>query len=413
MKKHLSIICGVYYPEPSPTGLCAKHFAQLLLDDYDIDMICLSTNGKSEDVTTGDGVRVHTLSGKRMALEYNSSGLMKKVLHMLGGIQIKTTVLGNLSWFRTAIYKELSYIHNQRPFDAIFSICSPFPAHCAAMDFKAEYPAVRWCAYTVDPYSAQNRRRPFAYSLEKLVNAERSVLAKADVLLLSEEVYKTRGELYVGHRNYRALPYMLPKTGFVSGERRFFNAQDINCVYAGRFYEDIRNPEPMLKAFTKLSDNRIKLHLFSKGCEGIVRKYAGLSENLIIHEQVPHDEIAEVYRDADILVSVSNAVAEFLPSKTFEYIASCKPIISFQQTNCQNELLNAYPAVIQVYGTPDNRVICELMDFILTQAHVILQPKTIENIYVAHRKSSIAAIVADALSACGLYSENDRNSTIK
>ena len=42
MKKHLAIICGVFYPNPSATGKSAKQFAELLSDEYDIDVICLS-----------------------------------------------------------------------------------------------------------------------------------------------------------------------------------------------------------------------------------------------------------------------------------------------------------------------------------------------------------------------------------
>ena len=348
MKKHLVIICGIFYPDPSPTGLCAKRFAGLLADKYDIDIICLSENDEQGIITLSDGIKVHKLAGHLMSAESRSNGIKKKILHVVGCIQIKTRLLANLTWFRKAVYRKLNDIHAEQPIDTVFSICSPFAAHCAAMDFKRFCPSVHWCGYTVDPYAAKNRIRPFWCSYKKLVKKERTVLLSMDNVLLSEEVAKCRKELYVGCRNVNELPYMLPELNIKEGERCFFDEGDINCVYAGSFYKDIRNPEYMLNVFSRIKNTNIKLHLFSRGCEDIVTKYVNASSNIVAHKPVSAAEISGVYRGANILISVGNAVSEFTPSKTFEYISAGKPIINFYYNGLRNEVFEKYPLILQL-----------------------------------------------------------------
>lgn len=347
MKKRLAVLCGVYYPEPSPTGLCAKKFVELLKEDFDIDILCISGNGAAETVCPEEGVAVHTLTCRRLTKETRAAGVEKRILHLLGAAQIKLRLLGNLSWLRKAYNDKLCELNAERPLDAVFSVCSPFAAHLAASDYKAAHPTVHWCAYTVDPYATENRIRPIGVSLSRLCAIERETLLKTDALLLSEEVYRHREELYAGHPDCQPLPYLLPKLGCANGGRTYFDKDDINCVYAGRFYEDIRNPETMLKAFASLRNPQIKLHLFSVGCEEIVARYQAQCPNILVHDRVPHDKIPEVYRDADILVNVSNTAEEFLPSKTFEYIALCKPIVDFCDA-VENRELSRYPLCLQI-----------------------------------------------------------------
>ncbi|MFA7636513.1 MAG: hypothetical protein WCX81_01975 [Monoglobales bacterium] len=398
MKKHLAVLCGIYYPNPSPTGLCAKRFVDLLSDAYDIDVICISDNTESENITVQDGIRIHTLAGRRMSAEKGSTGFRKKALHTLGAIQIKTRYLGNLSWFRACAYKKLSDLHKHHPIDAVLSICSPLAAHFAAMDFKDVHQDVRWCAYTVDPYSAVNRIRPFLYPLKKMIKTERKTLLKSDSLLLSEEVYKTRGELYSGHGNCKPLPYMLPEFSVNESQEKFFRTDDINCVYAGSFYKDIRNPEKMLQTFFLLSDKKIKLHLFSRGCEDVVGKYAEKSKNIIIHPTVPYDKIKAIYNDADVMVGVGNTISDFLPSKVFECISVCKPIVFFNSTGSTNEILDKYPC--QWQSTTSNNIKSDsdsLGKFITAYGKSNVSPLDVKKIYEKYSASNISDILHTAL----------------
>lgn len=398
MKKHLAIICGIFYPNPSATGQCAKRFAELLLDEYEIDLVCMSEDEKTAEVKLDNGVRVHKLAGRRMGAEGRSRGVLKKLLHLLGGVQIKTFLLGNLTWYRRAAQRELDRLHCERPLDAVFSICSPFAAHFAAMDFKCAHPSVRWCGYTVDPYAAKNRIRPVWCSMNRLIAEENAVLRRMDAVLLSEEVYKNRPELYEGCRACKELPYILPDFPEGTVEHRFFDEADINCVYAGSFYQDIRNPECMLYQFSHMNDPRIKLHLFSSGCEELVRQYAVQSSAIVVHPRVTADEMVQVYREADVLVNIGNAMAEFLPSKTFEYIATGKPIVNFYYSGLRNTVLCDYPMTLQICTADDTEDETDKLHcFISQHAGKYVQKIEIERRFSKHSPTTIRILLTNVV----------------
>lgn len=397
MKKHLAIICGIFYPEPSATGLCAKRFTNLLSDIYEIDIICLSENDEKITVDIADGVTVHKLSGRRMSKESKSHGVIKKAIHLLGGVQIKMRLLGNLAWYRKAAYYKLEELYDLHGLDSVFSICSPFAAHYAARDFKNSHPSVHWCGYTVDPYAVKNRIRPFWCSYDRLIKAERTVLQAMDTVLLSEEVFKNRSELYQGCKQCRELPYVLPELDLEAGNRCFFDENDINCVYAGSFYQDIRNPECMLDLFSSLNEPRIKLHLFSRGCEELVRKYAEGSCCIINHCQVSTSEMAQVYRDANVLVNIGNKTSEFMPSKTFEYIVTGKPIINFYYNECANDVLERYPLCIQFKNVPVDGRAQILKEFVVKNSNKRVDKSKIIELYYNNSSEHVSEIIHDAV----------------
>lgn len=354
-KKHMALLCGVFYPEPSPTGTCAKRFVELLSEEYDIDIICISENGIPAKVMLpfqNVEIPVHLIGCKRVELEEKNKGVKKRILHALGGVQIKTRILGNLSWYRRKALIELEHIHNEKKLDVIFSVCSPMAAHFAAADMKKKHPEIRHCGYTVDPYSAKNRIRPIFVSQGKLVSFEKSVLEHMDHILLSEEVVNNRKDLIGKDMCYDVLPYMLPELREVRTDEQFYTTNGVNCVYAGRFYNDIRNPEYLLKIFAGLEG--INLHLFSVGCENITERYSSQYPNIILHKMVSNERIGAVYEQADVLVGLGNATADFFPSKTYEYIAAGKPIVYCNHKHMKNSTLENYPMSLQISDNDDS-----------------------------------------------------------
>lgn len=388
MKPHLAIVCGVYYPEPSPTGLCVARFVELLKDDFDIDIISISANGEEQGVSQPDGTRVYTLCGKRMLTEAAATGWKKKLLHLLGAAQIKLHWLGNLAWFRKAAAAMLTKLHIDRPYSCVLTVCSPMAAHAAGVDFKAEHPAVRHVTYTVDPYAAEDRILPFFMSLQQLAAREKAVLAKADACLLSEEIYRNRPELYT---KATVLPYILPPLQEPVEKPA---GEYIDCVYAGRFYADIRNPEEMLRTFSLVKDPRIRLQLFSVGCEELVRLYADRNPNIVVHGLVSHEEILRIYRYADVLVNVGNRSAEFLPSKTFEYIATGKPILHFCGNGAACAPLEKYPLALQVDADTD---ITTVEHFLSLAEGKHVPAESILTVYRAHTGEKVKEILLNAL----------------
>lgn len=394
-KPHLVIICGVLYPNPSATGLCAYRYASLLAVDYNIEFIALSSNGKEEN-DKYEGFPVHTLSCTRWSLENKTKGLVKRMIHLIGSSQLKLRILGNLGWYAKAAYKKLEEIQSSNRIDAVLTVCSPFPAHIAGVEFKQKHPEVRLCAYTVDPYAAKGRIIPFFRSFRDLVALEDAVCKRFDCLFLSEEAINSRQDIYGDIPNKLALPYLLPKAQSLSESK--FDKKIIHCVYAGSFYRDIRNPEFMLKVFSEIKDGSIILHLYSAGCDDLVKKYADNSHAIDSRGYVSHEELKQVYASCDFLIGVSNATNDFLPSKTYEYLSMRRPIVFFNPKGYENEVLSKYPHSLQLSDdTPLETAIQTLQVFIAQERGKTISKSELNEIYSTNTDSYVRSILLKGL----------------
>lgn len=397
-KKHLVVICGRYYPFPSPTALCAERYALLFKDEFDIDFISETENGDEENIRLSSGINVHTISCKRLSLELSSRGILQRILHAYGSLLLFSNLLGNKKWYRKAAFRKLEDINSQYPIDIIFSICSPLAAIWAGVDYRKKHPQVRLCSYTVDPYSTLDRIKPFFRSRRAMLDFECKALSLVNDCLLSEEVYDTREDIRNGLVRCSALPYLMPP--FVTCESRHNQnagnnsiSHRLKCVYAGSFYDKIRNPEYMLKVFSQLSQETVELHLYSQGCDVTVAKYVN-GTSIIEHGLVPPSKLQEIYKEADILIGIGNAVADFLPSKTFEYIAQRKPIVYFNHNSLKNEVLNDYPCALQVTDAePIEEVIRKFLDFVSKRPSSLVDKNLLEKAYFKHSSKEIKKVL--------------------
>lgn len=346
MKKHAVILCGIYYPLPSATGQCAMRYAQLVKEEYDISVVFIQLDENPIEMTDNNGFNIYSICGKRLELEYKSVGFLKNLFHFLGKLEIKMFSLGNLNWYKKKALKKLEEINSKRKIDVIFSVCSPLAAHIAGNEFKKRHKDVKHISYTVDLYASKKRERPLFMSYDRLIKFENKIISEADCFMPSEEIYNTKSYIREVNNNCCILPYVMPELTAGAKDKRIFPEDEISCIYAGRFYEKIRNPEYMLKLFSKQEDAAV-LHLYSIGCESLVDRYAKKCKNIVVHDLVSADEIKNIYSDADILVGIGNTEEELLPSKTYEYIAARKPVVFFNPGK-ENDILKRYPLCLQI-----------------------------------------------------------------
>lgn len=395
MKRHLVVICGVLYPRPSPTGLITERYVNLVKDDYDIEYICISVNGLSECIKKEDNIVIHTLTKNCCRLERKFKLCIGNTIIMIEKFLIKLNRFGSLFWYIKAATRKLEEINNNRNIDAILTICSPFVAHWVGINYKKKHPHINLCAYTVDPYSTKDRIRPLFWNFSNLVKLEMKTFELVDSLLLSEEVFEHRKELHKNVSKCHALPYLLPPFIKANSTNYRFDPLSVNCVYAGSFYHDIRNPDYMLSIFSKLKNKKIILHLFSSGCKNIISKYADM-KTIIIHPIVSHSEMIEIYASADILIGLGNSVEEFLPSKTFEYIASRKPIVYFNCGNIKNKVLESYPYSLQLTDKEDITLNRDMLEtFCIGYKGYIADKDDILQLYKSNTEDNIKAILKE------------------
>jgi hypothetical protein len=366
--KHLVLIAGVYYPNPSPTGKCAMQYIELLKENYEIDVIYMQADLKKIYGEVVDGVKLYGLSNWRLLIETwfqeqykkTANKLLRRlfttgilIMKAIGRIQSMVLFPNNLRWFYKKAFNTLQDINNVKSIDVVFTVNSPFSAHIAGMKYKLKFPQTKWITYTVDPFSSSDiNKRLFIFPKLKAQMdfvVEKNIYNLADFNYVSEEVYKTDINVYKeALSKTEPLPYMLTK--ILAGQQEYFSKDKINLLFAGRFYKIIRNPEYLLKIILALQNKNIVLHLYSvSDCEGIINEYVSNSEGrIIIHKQVGMEKIRKIMIKADFLINVGNSIAEFKPSKTFEYISARKPIINFYQHGLSDDVLDKYPLALQI-----------------------------------------------------------------
>lgn len=400
MKKHLALVVGGYYPNPSPTGKCAEAYVDLLREQYDISVICIAGRScepfsyhNKQVYPTADVYTLfqHWLEQKKAPRLIRNAA--KVPVHLFQCFVHPNNLYGYIKKARA----QLEAVHALRPVDVIFSVGAPMAAHVAARDFRRTHPDIRWVSYTVDSYAAQNKgscRHAGALAFET------AVLSACDRVLLSEEIYESSPMLYQNFsQKCEALPYLMPPATTVDITERRFDPGKTNLVYAGRFYKDIRNPEYLLRLMLEM-DGDCVLHLFCQSdCDSLIDEYVRRSKGRMVrHAPVSAEEIQKVYAEADILVSVGNNTPEFMPSKTFEYIASGKPIINIFYAGLRDEVLDKSPLTLQLQRNMNLQEACSCMhQFIQTNHGRILSRDEIEKQYYKHGRDNIRYILLTAM----------------
>ena len=395
MKKHLAMIVGGYYPIPSPTGKCAEQYVSLIQDDYEIDVVCIA---RSDDKSYAYNKKNVYPAG--CSYVYFQKEIENKLRFLHAGSKALLRIWNsvhqpnNLHWYVNAAYKKLKAIHSDKPIDVIFSVGAPMAAHCAAMQFKALHPEVRWVTYSVDSYAAQNKNK------KRFRNFEKGVLGKSDYNLLSEEIYNNSPFLYDDFADrVGTLPYLLPAIRHEMSHNHYFDSSKTNFVYAGSFYKEIRNPSFLLEAFMHTRED-VVLHLFcSSDCDELINQAVATSYGKIVrHGIVGPDEIADVYAEADVLVSVGNSLPEFKPSKTFEYIATCKPILNIYYNGLREDVLEKYPMSLQICNSAEAILSAkEIDEFISISAGKMVLEDEIKTRFKKYMPDSIQTIMTNAL----------------
>ena len=392
MGQHIVMVVGGYYPNPSPTGKCAEQYISLIHKEHEVDVVCIGRKSRVQEEYAGK--RIRQVASPYVIFQDKLKENME-LLYQISKLPIRFLNLfrhpNNLHWYLKYAYQKLKEIQSQNPINVIFSVGAPIAAHCSVAKFKKEFPNVRWITYSVDSYAAQNGNK------KKFINFERDVLSQADHNFLSDEIYKNSPFLYDGFsEKVTSLPYLLPKMPDVE-KTEIFERGKIHCVYAGSFYQKIRNPKFLLDIFM-LMERNIILHLYcTSDCNELIDAAVSSSNGRIIrHKPVGPDEIFQIYEAADILVNVGNSLPEFKPSKTFEYIATGKPILDIHYDGLRDSVLEKYPFVFQVANSTNPKDVEKyILAFLLTNAGKRVDINVIHEIYSKYTESNIRSILLE------------------
>lgn len=221
--------------------------------------------------------------------------------------------------------------------DLLITIAIPFSIHWGTafvkMKNRKDFPKV-WIADCGDPYMGnKNRFRPFYFKyLERLFCRECDYIT----IPIDEAI---KGYYKEFHNKIKIIPQ-----GFNFSEVEIgpYKRNTIpTFVYAGVFYEKIRNPKLFLDYLSALEID-FKFYVFTKNKSYLEEYKNKLGDKLIISDYIPREELLKIMSRADFLVNFQNTSNLHSPSKLIDYALVNRPILTVNTVDIDQSNVNEF-----------------------------------------------------------------------
>lgn len=294
-----------------------------------------------------DRIKTSRMEGKGIWRQFFS--LFKNASNIRGLLSLLFLKISPLE----KIYRnKLENVCKDNQFDAVVSVSAPHYTMFALS--KANISAKKIC-YMLDPYWSNSTMRYMA-SLSR----EISLYKKIDSALITDLMLTDN--LNSKLKKYKAKMVSLSFPGVrkiaeCESSSLIFDNKNINCVFIGNLYPDIRSPEYLLELFSRLPS---KMHLFfiGGGREAFEKTFFEHYQNILgkrlhFEDAIPQMQAEQLIFQSDMLVNIGNKIKNQLPSKLLQYISSGKPILNVCKIqNCPSiKYIEKYPWAVSVLET--------------------------------------------------------------
>ena len=257
-----------------------------------------------------------------------------------------------------------SKIIKEKNIDKIISIYYAKINHDSAFKLKKRHKGIEWIMYNLDQFSFDTRHSSLKKALYR--HEEKKYSKEVDKIInvdgIEEEYVNNHFEPY---KNIPKISVPLPNLKPDSANYMKQN-NDAKMVmrYFGTFYEDIRNPDCLLRMLQELDSAQYRVEFYGRCCEYLKKHYDSLPECVHLSGTVSGEKCIELTDSADILINVGNTCVNQMPSKVFEYISSGKPILNiyFNDKELAMKYLRKYPCILNV-RSDENISSSQLDDF--------------------------------------------------
>jgi len=206
---------------------------------------------------------------------------------------------------------------------------------------------------------------------------EYRIFKKSTAIFLTPELYKfyKKTPFKIFSNKFTSIPFANINQLEVNQtdiSKNFFDSKKINCLFAGRLYKSIRNPQKVIEVFSKLNKN-IHLTLISNiNKKMLINSFCtnsswGYLDKISFFPIQNRDVALSLTGTADILINIGNNVEFQIPAKIFEYMSTGKPIIHFSKIKDDPTIfyLNKYPLtfIVKEWERIDEKTIKDIEQF--------------------------------------------------
>ena len=290
-------------------------------------------------------------------------------------------------WFHTV--EELVEKNN---YDVVLSISSPIRNHvdCLETKIKGKFKDTKWITYFIDPFATYkgNLEKPCK---DLLMSFEEEVYKYCDAVITTPEIKRDNQKYPTGVYDEKVYPLQFGNlnTERIIEESSYFDKSKYNIFFSGSFFDiSIRNPKYFFMTLKELPQDiqvYIACYLNNSLVEEYKKEYLDGKDNIHWLGRIDIKKSFEMMNEADVLVNVGNESSNQTPSKIFDYISLCKPIINYYslEDDTTKHYLEKYPSKLNILNKEeiDTKDIDQLKDFIYNSKNVFIEKKDIRNIY--------------------------------
>lgn len=239
--------------------------------------------------------------------------------------------------------REIERLDAEFHFDAVCAVCAPYRA---AFALETAVIGGKKFLWQLDPY-ASNRD----YTAPGGFAREGQLLDTLDGTFITPQALPDYADgaplaAWRGKVHVLGFPTLLPR------EVQCAEHDDIQCVFCGTLYPELREPGFALALFQALNAPDVTLTMAGGGWERFAAEAAQTEEKLgarfVRPGLLPPAEAAALEDRADVLVSLGNAYDNQMPSKLFGYFATGKPVLHLAVSDTDPTLpyLARYPLAL-------------------------------------------------------------------
>ncbi len=252
-----------------------------------------------------------------------------------------------LPFMSRELFRAVCRLCEKEKFDLLVPIVGAHEVANAAMRINREL-GIPMVLYQVDPCSTNVS---FSQkSAKKRIHFEKALYEAADAVITTPIIFREncrRDDLRMAHVLPMEFPAISKKTVPCLCERK---NTEVVCVFAGRVYPGIRNPRYTLGLFESMNKDSASFHMYGVSESDLTAFGIGGGSSAVCHGVCDLQQVQDAVSEADVLVNIGNCMKNQVPSKVFEYISACKPIVNIcANSDCPTiPYLSRYPLAMTV-----------------------------------------------------------------
>lgn len=344
--KRILFITDRYYPDPYANGICVHYVARSFVEaGHNAHILAYDIPGRQlpekKDGVRVFGIRPDIINAAIFSGQNQIETAKGKLLRAAGIGLLRLNKIRLISQYPLAsasYYKKLSRrireLDEQYHYDAIIAAYNPLDAVLAVSEYKKVRSDILSGIYNLDFMPESIGRK---VSSEKVVKScaywQERIYPQVDLILEMASNYERWGEDYQHKWAEKLavadLPLLVKEDVETTGVLLDHTCE--NWVYAGALDTTYYQVEDALRIFCALPEEKKRvLHIYGRGTGyELCRRYeTEYPDRIKVHGFLPHDELKGILQEADVLLSMKKT--DLISGKTFEYMATGRPIVHLQ-----------------------------------------------------------------------------------